>query len=253
MVLEVGGKAVKAYKATVDGPKQMYGQLWWKAKLAPQADFPNGLNEWLTRCGDEAGTAHNPGPPGFGRGFGPAYYAETGELPPWCPYSEPNPELSFGAGAPVDVASSSVFVDEPPIQANGQTRVRVRRANVSVGACFPKFDPLEMYGVGRPPAQVLNPAPAMAAHQTPYQLPGMNPATGLPRLRRSAWGQRTARPSAAPTRVAPPRPRSDPGGVSWRCYNGVCRGTDADNLKTGDCVQGTRKGVPVCCCSTVFI
>lgn len=56
---------------------------------------------------------------------------------------------------------------------------------VTVGACFPKFDPLEMYGVGRPPAPVPNPI-----LQAAYQLPVIDPSTGLPRPRGSRWLRR---------------------------------------------------------------
>lgn len=56
---------------------------------------------------------------------------------------------------------------------------------VSVGACFPKFDPLEMYQVGRP-----SPAPNMASMQAQSQLPVIDPYTGMPRRRRSRmWGR----------------------------------------------------------------
>lgn len=38
--------------------------------------------------------------------------------------------------------------------------------------------------------------------------------------------------------------------ITWRCYNGVCRPED---LKSGACIEGTRKGIPSCCCNTVIV
>lgn len=70
-------------------------------------------------------------------------------------------------------------------------------------------------------------------------------ARRLSRIRSSA--RRRAVP-ALPIGVGPMRPLT-----SWRCYTGVCRGTDKDNLKTGDCVQGPKGHLLSCCCSTVIV
>lgn len=163
--------------------------------------------------------------------------------------------LQFGAGAPVQVASSSIAVDAPPIQANphgSPSRVatvlsQASSRGVSVGACFPKFDPIEMYGVGRPLAQP-NPTPMM---QAPFHMPAINPTTRMPRRRGRRRPRRVTPTPAAPGRigVTPGRPL---GGVDWRCSAGSCKGTDAENLKTGDCVQGMRNRKLVCCCSSVI-
>lgn len=142
-----------------------------------------------------------------------------------------NPLIQFGAGPPVQVPSSSIAVDPPPIQANparARSRVTVTRGRVcgphqewdpktkqcvpkvqrmatrftirgvaqnpvSVGACFPKFDP--MHGVGQPPqqptGQFTGGGSHVAVNQTvPNQVPGIDATTGLPRLRGSRWLRR---------------------------------------------------------------
>lgn len=111
-------------------------------------------------------------------------------------------QLIYGAGVH-EMPTSSIQVDAPPIQANppqqfGGHRMSMRtmarnpgrttgsingralnpaghEGAVSVGACFPKFDPVEMYGAGQPPPMP-NPVAAGA-------FPGVDPMTGMPRLR----------------------------------------------------------------------
>lgn len=74
------------------------------------------------------------------------------------------------------------------LRALSLTSTRPRRMNpachedgvapVSVGACFPKFDPLEMYGVARQPPTVMNPG------WTPMPtLPSLDARTGMPTLK----------------------------------------------------------------------
>jgi len=133
--------------------------------------------------------ANQPPGRGLGAGFGPAYRAATGEAPPWCPYRS-NPTRT----AKISIRPAARGHACPPHQhwdENSKRCVPDASRSVSVGACFPKFDPLEMYGVGRPPAQVLNPAPAFApVAQGPFQLPALDPSTGLPRLRGLSWRRR---------------------------------------------------------------
>jgi hypothetical protein len=52
---------------------------------------------------------------------------------------------------------------------------------VSVGACFPKFDPIARYHGGG------SPAPNMVALQAQSQIPTVDPRNGMPRLRSRIW------------------------------------------------------------------
>lgn len=134
-----------------------------RAIVGPPGTMPHmNPSSGMPRLRRSSPVANPPPMGGGGHGIGPRYYAATGELPPWCPARAAN-----------------------MVSRSGQTRVHIRRASntgVSVGACFPKFDPIKQYGVGAPLPPAPNPHLAMSGRS-----PGIDPYTGMPRRRSRIW------------------------------------------------------------------